>query len=168
MIVPIEVQTGDETTLGVNMDYAYLHLLIRSFRVSLFILNVIVIMASIYFALTGRDLFRNKFETHQAVVIFIAICVDGIAIFGIVNAFWCGKPKDHFKIAIGYALCISLMIAGALISCMFVSEFTGADILFIVLATFMSVLLISISWSYALCIHREKIINKVLKKRIKK
>jgi hypothetical protein len=168
MIVPIEDQTGDDTTLGVNMDYAYLHLMIRSFRVSLFILNVIVIIASIYFAFTGRDLFGNKFETHQAIVIFIAICVEVIAFLGIVNALWCGKPKDHFKIAIGYALCISLMVAGALISCLLLSEFSGADILFIVLATFMFVLLVGISWSFALCIHREKMIAKMLKKRIKK
>ena len=159
--------TDPMKTVEANLDIAYIYLAFKVFRVALSLLNLGVILFSVYFSITGKDLFGNKFDTHQALIIFISTGVIAVAFLGIVNAFWWGKLKEHLNIAVSYAICITVLICGALIAGLFSSDISGADILFIVLVTLCSGLLFVISWSFAFCVYKAKRFAKLKKKGLK-
>ncbi|CAG2165044.1 unnamed protein product [Oppiella nova] len=159
--------SNDTNTQEVGMDYAYLYLAIKVLRVSLSLINLIVILFSLYFAITGRDLFGDKLDTNQVIVVLIATTVIFSAVFGIINAFWWGKLKEHLHIAISYAVCVTVIIICAVITSLFLSDLRGADVLLIVLVTMCSILLFVISWSFAFCVFKAKRFAKLRKKAFK-
>ena len=148
-------------------DMAYLHIAIKVFRVSLAFLNLIVILFSLYFGITGRDLFGNKFDTNQGIVILLSTGVIAIAFLGLINAFWWGQLKQHLNIAISYAVSVIVVIIGALIASLFGTDISGADVLFIVLTTLCSALLFVVSSSFAFCVYKAKKWSKIKKKGLK-
>ena len=166
--IPVISQINEINEIGqVGLGQLRLSLWKKGLRLVLFLLNVIVILISSFFALTGKNFAGKKLNLHPSLVIFIVVLVDTLAFFGIVNTLWFGKLKNHLKLSLSYSLGCTIVVFASLAGSYFINDLSGADIVLIVVITTIGTLILGSAYIFTFCIYRLKVYEKWRKKQLK-
>lgn len=127
---------------------------LTAMRYLLIILNGLVILFSLYFLISGKNLGYESLQMVTWLRIIFSLIIIIMAIYGIIIVVWYGeKTKLQLKMLRSYLIIIIIIVLIAIIlSAIYVRHPNRWDIIFIILASLATILLIisTLSYSYGL------------------